>query len=237
MNDVALVTGGARRLGREICLMLAEEGCDIALHYHSSHKDARRVKDKIEEGGRRCLLVQGDLTDRSFYRTLIETVFEAFGTLSVLVNNASIFERIDFKQTTPDVLDRHFLLHLHAPFFLSQWFAKHSANGVIINVLDSRVSKHSTEYLAYGLTKQSLRELTLLMAKVLGPRIRVNGICPGPILPPENQGLDYLNALAEKIPLKRPGSVSDVLRAIRYLKEAPYVTGDILFVDGGEQLI
>lgn len=237
MKDVALVTGGAKRLGHEICLMLAKEGYDIALHFNTSKKEAEHTKEIIETLGRRCLLVQGELSDTASYRQFINKVNKSLGTLTLLVNNASRFEKIAFKNTTKKVFDHHFNIHVRAPFFLSQEFAKTSSKGAIVNLLDARVETYQTEYFSYTLTKKTLKEMTLLLAKELAPNIRVNGICPGPILAPENLGDDFLNKIAQMTPMKRPGSVKDILSAIKYLAQSDYITGEILFVDGGERLV
>ncbi len=237
MKDVALVTGGAKRLGSEICLMLAKEGYDIGLHFNTSQKEAEQTKETIETLGQRCLLVQGELSDPSFYRQLINLVYKSLGTLTLLVNNASCFEKIEFKDTTQEDFNRHFDIHVRAPFFLSQEFAKISSNGAIVNLLDSRVETYQTQHFAYTLTKKTLKELTLLLATELAPQVRVNGICPGPILAPENLGDDYLKKIAQKTPMKRPGSVKDILSAIKYLAQSHYINGEILFVDGGERLV
>lgn len=236
-NQTALITGGAKRLGRDISLFLAEEGYDIALHYQASMEDAQSTKQDIEKRGRRCLLMQGDLTDPSFYTRCIETTAEALGVPTLLVNNASLFEKIPFDRVSPQVFDRYFNLHVKAPFFLSQAFANTGTEGAIINLLDSRVDAYETGHFIYTLTKKTLKEMTLLLAKTLAPKIRVNGICPGPILPPEHLGKDYLNQVAEKTPMKRPGDVKDILSAVQYLTRSTYVNGEILFVDGGGRLI
>lgn len=236
-NQTAFITGGAKRLGRDISLFLAEEGYDIALHYHASLEDAQFTKQDIEKRGRRCLLVQGDLTDPFFYARCIETATEKLGKPTLLVNNASLFEKIPFDRVSQEVFNQYFDLQVKAPFFLSQAFANTGTEGAIINLLDSRVDTYETEHFIYTLTKKTLKEMTLLLAKTLAPKIRVNGICPGPILPPEHLGQEYLNRVAEKTPMKHPGAVKDILSAVQYLTRSTYVNGEILFVDGGGRLI
>jgi len=237
LKGVAIVTGGAKRLGREICLKLAQEGYDIALHYNSSDDEANKVKGTIEALGQRCCLVQGNLVDPAFQSRLVRSAQDALGELTLLINNASQFDKIAFEDTTPNDFDRYFGIHVKAPFFLSQTFATRCAQGAIVNLLDARVERYPTEHFIYTLTKKSLKDLTLLLAKTLAPKIRVNGICPGPILAPESLGEDYLARMAKKTPMERPGQVGDILSALFYLTESTYVNGEILFVDGGERLV
>ncbi|MFQ5589253.1 MAG: SDR family oxidoreductase [Nitrospiria bacterium] len=236
MQKTAMITGGAKRLGYHMALLLAGDGFDIALHCNTSLKEAETTRHAIETRGRRCLLLPGDLTDAAIYDTLIDTACEKLGPLSVLINNASVFEKSDFARVSPADFDQNIQLHLKAPFFLSQAFAKQCEKGAIINMLDTRVENHDTAYFAYTLSKKALKELTLMSAKTLAPKIRVNGVCPGAILPPENTGEETLHIVAGKTPMKRPGGVHDILNAVRYLTQSDYVTGEILYVDGGARL-
>lgn len=236
MPKTAIITGGAKRLGRHICLFLAQEGFDIALHCKASLKEAEETRKEIEALGRRCFILQGDLTDASMYGALIDTVCDEWGPLSLLINNASVFEPSDFAHASPADFDLNVNLHLKAPFFLSQAFAKRCEKGAIINLLDTRVANYETGHFVYTLSKKALKELTLLLAKTLAPKIRVNGVCPGAVLPPENMGEDDLKRVAQKTPMKKPGSVHDVISAVRYLTQSSYVTGEILYVDGGARL-
>lgn len=217
--------------------MLAKEGHDIALHYNTSEEYAKEVKREIEALGQRCLLIQGNLSDPTLYSKLVHIAHDALGELKLLVNNASQFEKITFEHTTQSDFERYFDIHLKAPFFLSQTFSKICTQGTIVNLLDSRVERYETGYFVYLLSKKSLKEMTLLLAKDLAPRIRVNGICPGPILAPEDLGDDYLNEIAKKTPMKVPGDVKDILSAVKYLTQSKYINGEILFVDGGGRLV
>ncbi len=237
MNQVAIVTGGAKRLGRAICLSLAEAGYDIALHFNTSVDAAIETKKEIEGLGQRCLLCRGELSETSFYRHLIDATFEEFGPPKLLINNASIFEKIGFEDVEQDCFTANIALHVKAPFFLSQAFSQRCENGLIVNMLDSRVSRYQTEHFLYTLTKKTLKEMTLLLAKELAPKIRVNGICPGAILAPEKSDVGYLKELAGETPMGRPGQVRDILNALNYLIQSDYVNGEILYVDGGQQLL
>ncbi len=238
MNKVAIVTGGAKRLGRAICLKLAEQGYDIALHFNSSIDSANATKQAIEKLGRRCLLSPGDLSSFDFYAQLIHRTQQSLGQLNLLVNNASVFEKIAFKDSDRACFDGNINLHVKAPFFLSQAFAAQcEASSLIVNMLDTRVSRYQTEHFLYTLTKKTLKEMTLLLAKELAPKIRVNGICPGAILAPEKSGEGYLKELAGETPMEKPGQVDDILNALTYLVQSDYVNGEILYVDGGQQLL
>lgn len=237
MKEIALITGGAKRLGREMGLFLAKAGFDIALHFNASSEAADKTKNEIETLGCQCLIIQGDLGHPPFYKTLIEQVYDEWGGLTLLINNASLFKKIAFKNTSMRDFNQNIDVHLKAPFFLSQAFSEKCEQGAIINILDTRVERYQTGHFVYTLTKKALKELTLLLAKELAPQIRVNGICPGPILAPEDQGMNYLKKVGEQTPMKQAGNVSDILNAVHYLCQSDYVTGEILYVDGGERLI
>lgn len=237
MKSVALVTGGAKRLGREMACMLANAGYDIALHYRSSKSAAHEVRTEVERIGRRCFCVRGDLKDPEFYPQCIDTVTKTLGAISLLINNASIFEKIPFEDSGQKTFNDYFDVHVRAPFFLSQAYALTGAKGAIINILDSGADRYGQEAFVYTLSKKSLKELTLMLAKTLAPNIRVNGICPGPILPPADADRNYLNAVAENTPMKQPGNVNDILSALHYLMQSDYVNGEILYVDGGQRLM
>jgi len=237
MSKAALITGGGKRLGKAISLSLAEKGYDIAIHYNHSDIEAKETANLIREKGKQCEIFQSDLSDIKQVRTLIPRVFETFPQCSVLVNSASIFENIGFDDVTEEILDRDFNINFKAPFFLSQDFSKGQNAELIINMLDMRINKIETQHFSYNLSKKALRDFTLMAAKELGPKIRVNGICPGPILPPPDKDIQYLEKIAENTPLKKPGNPDYIIDAVKYLLENDFVTGQYLFVDGGQHLI
>ncbi|MYG82512.1 MAG: SDR family oxidoreductase, partial [Candidatus Dadabacteria bacterium] len=156
--------------------------------------------------------------------------------LCVLVNNASIFENIGFHDVTPEFLETDMAVNFKAPLFLSQSFSAGTSGGLIVNFLDTRVKKTPVEHFCYNLSKKSLYHLTKMLARELAPGFRVNAICPGAILAPPGQGEDYLRKMARGAPMKRPGSIEDIINAFNYLLENDYVTGECLFVDGGKSL-
>ena len=237
MSKAARITGGGKRLGKAISLSLAERGYDIAIHYNRSDKEAKETADLIREKGREAEIFQSNLSDISQVRSLIPTVFEVFPQCSILVNSASIFENIGFNDVTEEIFERDFNTNFKAPFFLSQDFSKGDDAELIINMLDMRINKIETEHFTYNLTKKALRDFTLMAAKALGPKIRVNGICPGPILPPPDKDIKYLEQIAKNTPLEKPGNPDYIITAVKYLLDNSFVTGQCLFVDGGQHLI
>lgn len=236
MKKAALVTGGAVRIGKEISLNLAQKGYDIALHYNSSEKEALETRELILETGTGCELFRCDLSLPGEARKLIPKITESFGGLCVLVNNASIFENVGFRDVTPEFLETDMAINFKAPFFLSQSFSAETRGGLIVNFLDTRVRKNPVEHFCYNLSKKCLYHLTKMLARELAPDFRVNAVCPGAVLAPPGLGDDYLQKMARAAPMKRPGSVEDIINAFNYLLENDYVTGECLFVDGGMSL-
>ena len=235
-RPAALVTGGAVRIGRAMALFLARSGFDIALHYHRSEKAAKEVEHQINELGATCRLFQADLSRQDSLLGLIPQVKKTFSTLRLLINNAAIFEKARLVETEPELFDRHVALNFKAPFFLARDFARCVEQGQIINIVDQRIDSHRGDYFAYSLTKKSLAEMTKMAAAELGPHIRVNAIAPGFILPPADPADQDCERLLEKIPLKRQGSSDTICQSVKFFIDNDYVTGQILFADGGEHL-
>ncbi len=233
----AFVTGGAKRIGREIAFFFAEKGYDIALHYHSSPVEAKNAAEKINSAGRQsCELFKADLSSAESANKLINDVFMRFPECCVLINNASVFQRVSFSETTEAFFDRVFQINFKTPFFLTQQFSRFCENGLVINLLDTKISKNDIPYFVYLLTKKALADFTLMAAADLGPKIRVNGICPGLILPSES-GKESFERMALKIPALQTGSPENIVKAVRYLEDNEFITGEILYVDGGEKLL
>ena len=249
----ALVTGGAQRLGQHIALHLAQQGWDIALHYHQSQAAAQSTRQKIQKMGRVCELFAADFADLSqskdaaaYYKDWLTQVRRRFSSLQLLVNNAALYEQAPLRQTTAQMWDRHFAVNVRAPFFLTQAFAAQEciqnppvavtayANYSIINILDNKIAYNQYHYAAYALTKKNLAEFTKLAAMELAPQIRVNGIAPGIILPLPSRENDYLQWRLNVVPLGKRGQVRNILHALDYLLQNDFVTGQILTVDGGE---
>ena len=235
-RGVALVTVGGRRIGREICLTLARAGFDVAIHHHASGEDARTLADEIAGLGRRACLLQADLTDEAKVRALAPAAVEALGPLTVLVNNASVFEDDRVGGLTRDSWDRHIETNLRAPLVLAEAFAAQTVEGVIINLLDQKVLKPDPRFFSYSLSRNGLWWATQTLAQALAPGIRVNGVGPGPTLPSIHQTPEEFAAEARGTLLQTPGSPQAVAEAVLWLIDARMVTGQMIAVDGGQHL-
>lgn len=229
----AVVTAGARRVGRQLCFHLAKLGYDIALHYNSSKTEAEETKCEIEELGRRCELVQADLRTRDGIESLIPRAQTVLGNLKVLVNNASVWEAGSFSQSSYGELSDNLHIHLYAPYILTRDFSNTVQDGSVINIIDSNITRHNSDKFAYLLTKKALYDFTLMAAAELAPRIRVNAIAPGLVLVPE---ADKGTAQPGKNPLQRPGSPDDVSKALEFLITHEHLTGQCIYVSGGKHL-
>lgn len=237
MTQVAIVTGGAKRVGKAMALKLAEQNYDIALHYHTSGHAAEATAQEIRKLGRVCQIFQANLSQTTEISQMMSHIMEAFNACHLLVNNASIFEKIDFFNTSEAVLEKDFAINFKAPFFLTQKFAHYGNSGSVINFLDTRVSKVCIEHFAYNLSKHALMHFTRMAAKALAPKIRVNAICLGAVLPPEHESETYLQEIGNKTPLKANVSLESIWSAMDYLNKASTVTGECLFVDSGQHLV
>lgn len=236
-RGAALVTGGARRIGRAIVLTLARAGWDVAVHHRDSENDAARTADEARALGVKAVVVQADLSDETQVRGLVAEAAEAFGPLSVLVNNASVFEDDRVGALDRTIWDRHIETNLRAPLVLAETFAAQAPDGsAIVNLLDQRVLKPDPRFVSYALSRNGLWWATRTLAQALAPRIRVNGVGPGPTLPSIHQTADDFAAEAAGTLLQRPGSPEAVAEAVRWLIDADMVTGQMIAVDGGQHL-
>lgn len=236
-RGAALVTGGARRIGRAIALKLAGAGYDVAIHYGSSRDESEAAAEAVRALGRRAALVQADLTVEAEVRALIPAAVEALGPLSVLVNNASVFEDDRVGALSRETWDRHIETNLRAPIVLAEAFAAQAPDGsAIVNLLDQRVLKPDPRFFSYALSRNGLWWATRTMAQALAPRIRVNGVGPGPTLPSIHQTPADFAAEAAAVPLARAGSPEAVADAVLWLVDADLVTGQMIAVDGGQHL-
>ncbi|NJC40150.1 NAD(P)-dependent dehydrogenase (short-subunit alcohol dehydrogenase family) [Brevundimonas alba] len=236
-SGAALVTGGGRRIGRAICLELARAGFDILIHYRSSADEAEAVAGEVRALGRRATTVSADLSDETATRRLIPDAAAALGPLAVLVNNASVFEDDRVGSLSRDTWDAHMETNLRAPIVLAEAFAEQAPDGAaIVNLLDQRVLKPDPRFISYALSRNGLWWATRTLAQALAPRIRVNGVGPGPTLPSTHQTPEEFQAEAEATPLARAGSPEAVAAAVRWLVDAELVTGQMIAVDGGQHL-
>ncbi|MFQ5732118.1 MAG: SDR family NAD(P)-dependent oxidoreductase [Planctomycetaceae bacterium] len=238
-GKVAIVTGGAMRLGRAFALALADAGCDVCVHYGRSEQAARATAEAVRRRGRRAAVVAADLLkpEQAARRVLSATTNE-LGRADVLVNNAAIFEPGTCADTTREHWDRHFAINLEAPFHLCREFAAQSDGhrGQIANIADWRATRPLPGHLAYTLSKSGLVTLTKILARELAPDIQVNAIAPGAILPAAGTESKAFQRLAEETPLQRTGHPGDVTEALMYLLRSDFVTGEVIHVAGGRQL-
>jgi NAD(P)-dependent dehydrogenase (short-subunit alcohol dehydrogenase family) len=239
MPKAALVTGGARRIGRALVLALAEGGFAVAIHHHRSHKEAEALAAEIVQAGGKAVALMADLADEGAVAELLPRAAAVLGPIGCLVNNASIFENDTVTTTSRDSWDRHLAINLRAPFVLMQNFARHlpaEAGGLIVNLLDERVWNLTPFFVSYTLSKAGLWTLTRTMALALAPRIRVNGIGPGPTMPSPRQTSRQFLDRCRKMPLRRGTSPDEIAAALRFILAAPAMTGQMIALDGGEHL-
>ena len=248
MHKRALVTGGARRLGRAMALYLAQRGHDLAIHYSTSQAEAEAVAQEVRALGRQAVTLCADVLVEGETAQLVNRAVAALGgPLTVLVNNASIFEYDNIHSATRDSWDRHFESNLRAPFVLTQAFAAQApkadqsqpeprARALVVNLLDQRVLKPTPEFMTYSLAKMGLWALTRTAAQALAPDIRVNAIGPGPTLQGARQTQSHFDRQRASTILQRGAHPEDVCAALGYFLDAPSVTGQLLCVDGGQHL-
>jgi len=239
MKKYALVAGSSDRIGKSVAVHLASQGYNLLLHYNSSAEKAKKVKQEIESlgNGVKAELLHFDfLADNDF-----DEIFAALKAkniiLDILVNCASDFVPSDFKITGSELLEKEFKINFKNAYLLTKAFARIYESGNIINFIDTKVTKNETVHLDYILSKKLLQEFTKISAVELAPNFRVNGIAPGLILPPEGKDENYVWNLAENIPLKKIGNLGEINKAVQFILDSEFFTGQTLFIDGGEHLI
>ena len=233
---MALITGAARRVGRQIAISLARRGCNIALHYRSAEQEAHHLRKKIRELGVRCEVFQADLEEEDECLRLVEEVSSHMSVPSVLVNNASRFypsrpETASFKSLSGAIS-----INSWAPFVLTREVFRRAGEASVVNLLDARWMEIDLSHFEYDLSKKLLAHITTVMAYAFAPGVRVNAVAPGPVLPPEGKDEGYLERLSMTLPLKKRGYPDDVARAVVFLIESDYITGQTIYVDGGLHL-
>jgi pteridine reductase len=238
----AIVTGAGVRIGRALALRLGEEGVNVCVHFHSSADAAGEVVESLRQAGVRAIGIEADLSHQpaSAARELATAAVLALGPIDLLVNSAAVFEPGTLDGTTSESWDRHLNLNLAAPVWLAQEFARQLPAGVrgdIVNIVDWRALKPVPGHLAYTAAKSALAAVTQLLAQELAPRIRVNAIAPGAILPPPGvPASEWREGSFDAVPLATHGEPEDVSAALLYLLKSNFVTGEILHVTGGQQL-
>lgn len=236
----ALVTGAAVRIGRAIAHDLARRGIAVAIHHRNSHDAAHQLADTITSEGGTAALVSGDLAEAETPARLMSAAADALGQpVSILVNNASVFEDDAIENVSAETWDRHQATNLRAPVLLSQAMARQlpdAAKGCIINMVDQRVLKLNPQFFSYTVSKSGLWTVTRTMAQALAPRIRVNAISPGPTLANQFQAPEDFEAEASSVPLGKGPGLSEITNAVKFLLETPSMTGQMLTLDGGQHL-
>lgn len=244
----ALVTGAAKRLGREMALCLARRGHDVAIHYSASADAAKATAEEARALGVKSVALQADLLDEDQTGALVGRATEALGgPLTVLVNNASTFDYDNIRSASRKSWDRNLGTNLRAPFMLTQAFAAQCppaergpdgarALGLVVNMLDQRVRKLTPEFMSYTIAKMGLWAFTQTAARALAPHVRVNAIGPGSTLKGAHQSETQFNAQRAASILERGANAADILAALQYFLDAPAVTGQLLCVDGGQHL-
>ena len=236
-RGTALVTGAARRIGRTLALAAAAEGYDVAVHFRGSRKEAHETVDMVRAAGVRATCLEADLGLESDSRDLLPRAADALGPVTLLINNASLFEEDRIGTITRESWAGHLDANLRAPVLLAQAFAGQAdAQGLIVNLLDQRVLKPNPLFFSYTVSKAALWAATRTLAQALAPRIRVNGIGPGPTLPSVHQQPGEFEAEARHTLLERRAEPEEISAALRYLIHAPSVTGQMIAVDGGQHL-
>ena len=236
---VALVTGAGRRVGRAIALGLAAKGMRVAVHYNSSSQGAEEsVRLARAAGAPDAWSVAADLRDAGAITRLVDGVAQRGGALDVLVNSAAEMRKTPFDSVTPAEWDDIMSLNMRSPFFCSQAAARHmmTRGGAIVNIADLAALETWPEYIPHGISKAGVMQMTRALARRLAPNIRVNAVVPGAVLLPEHWTSEDADKLIRTTPLGRLGAPEDVARAVVYLLEADYVTGDAVVVDGGRHL-
>lgn len=239
-GKVALVTGGARRVGRALSLALARAGADVVVNYFQSAEAAEQTVADIVALGRRAIAIHGDVASKEVADMLVRRTAETFGRLDVLVNNASTFETAPLLAITEEEWDRVLAVNLKGPFLLSQAAApllRRDGGGVIVNIADLSAFQPWPSYAHHSVSKAGLVHLTRVLALALAPDIRANCIAPGTVLPPEGYTEEELLQSIARAPLKKIGDPDDVARALLYLVESDFVTGEVVVVDGGRMLL
>lgn len=235
MNPVALVTGGAVRVGRALSLGLAEAGYDVVVNYHTSARAAEEVAEEIEDLGRTAVLAPGDVSDRRDVEAVAGQVRETLGALDLLVNSASTFFRTPLLEVDEVEWDRAMAVNVKGPFLLVRELAPElaEARGSVVNVTDLSAFRPWVDFPHHSVSKAALLHLTRVMARALAPEIRVNAVAPGTVLPPDDYDEEDREASRRRTLVGALGAPDDVLRTVLFLARSPFVTGEVVVVDGG----
>jgi NAD(P)-dependent dehydrogenase (short-subunit alcohol dehydrogenase family) len=236
----ALVTGAARRIGRAIALALADAGYAVAIHANRAGAEAETLRAEIAAKGGRAAVLRADLVDHAAVTALVPAAAAALGPLTLLVNNAAMFERDEIGGLDPALFDRQLAVDLRAPLFLAEAFAAQARAGTdasVVNMLDQRVFKPTPQFVSYALAKSALHAATRLLAQALAPNVRVNAVAPGPTFASARQRPEDFAAQAAAMPLGHGPAPEEIAAAVVFLASARSVTGQTLAVDGGQHIV
>jgi len=238
LNNV-LITGAGKRIGRSIALDMANAGWRVGVHYSRSAEDAEEVVSNIKNSGGEAATFDADLSEEGSAHSLMTRVSDVLGPLNCLINNASTFERDTVSTATRSTWDMHMDVNLRAPFELSQAFVRQLPQGVpgnIVNIIDQRVWNLTADFTTYTLSKAALWDMTRILARALAPQVRVNGIGPGPTLPSIHQSEKDFADESAAVPLNRPVTTGDIAAAVRFILDAPTMTGQMIAIDAGQHM-
>ncbi|HPO15697.1 MAG TPA: SDR family oxidoreductase [Candidatus Hydrogenedentes bacterium] len=235
-GKTALVTGGAKRLGASIVLALARAGVHVGIHYRTAQGEAESLAVQARGLGVRAWVFPEDLSHRQGVESLMDWVVESAGPIDFLINNASIFPEQTLNDLTIEEIHRNVDVNALAPLLLGRRLAAQGREGAIVNLLDARISDYDREHVPYHLSKRMLLTLTRIMAVEFAPKVRVNAVAPGLILPPEGKDAAYLESLKDTNLLHRYGSTEGVSEAVLFLLRSGFITGQVIYVDGGRNL-
>lgn len=239
-GKAALVTGGAMRLGKATVVALARAGAYVVVHYNQSAQKALQLKKELTTSGEikgRIECIGGDLSNPVVAEQLVQKAADLIGRpISILINNASIFPSDTLAEMTLASINDNVAVNAFAPLALMRAFSKQCQSGTVVNLLDSRYVDNDKEHAAYHLSKRMLFTLTRMAAVEYAPQIRVNAVAPGLVLPPAGEDDAYLKQKMHTLPLKQHGCSTDVVKAVLFLLDSPFVTGQVIFVDGGRHM-
>lgn len=234
-----LITGGAKRIGQAIAKHLASDGWDIAIHYSTSDAEADATVQELRKAGAKAVALKADLCDEGALQTLVPQAAEALGDLSAVINNASIFQQDDLKGDDLSVWNQHMAIHVRAPFVLTKALYNLVPDGdvgAVVNVVDQRVLNPTRHFPSYSISKMALWDQTQVLARAMAPKIRVNAIGPGPVLPSTRQSEEDFSRQASQTPLGKAVDPDEIAAAAAFLLDASSVSGQIIAVDAGQHL-
>ena len=238
-NKTILITGGSRRIGRQICEDLAQAGYNIIIHYNKSGEDAKKLQNSLKKLNVKCEIIKCDLRKRESLDGFFKKASKLIGPISCLINNASIFKNDNVISFKTKLWDEHITTNLFAPLKLSQDFKKmlpKNMTGHIINILDQNVVNPETSFFSYSIAKSALHSATVILAKAFAPNVRVNSIGPGPTIKNQHQSIKHFRNQIKKTLLKTGSPPKEISKSVKFILESTAITGQFIAVDGGEHL-